>query len=302
MASWQKLIFSGSHAQVQSLNISTEPTDDSVNSSLLVNDGKVLFSNIPGIDSSSPEGTVMKSNPGNWLYVSNAPVEAIYGCTNPNATNYNPSANTDDESCTYSSTTINLPENPTFPMADIDRDGTSATADLLLFLSGFGSSHSQGNLDSRLDFDQDGTVGTADLLLFLTSFGSIFDEEDNRPSILWTGIANTNTWLDTDTSSPTFNTVTSASVNAFYQGLADPASFWTDAVPNQMHSYDNSIPKISHNVKAYIEQTGQPASIELFTYLYFDQTTGDNDTYIPGVTITGGSGNYTTGSISGIYP
>lgn len=304
MASWQKLIFSGSHAQVQSLNISTEPTDDSVDSSLSVEDGEVLFPNLPlGFDTSLPAGSVMKSSPGNWLYVLND-IEVIPGCTNVNATNYNPLANTDDGTCTYS-TSINLPLNPTYPSSDNDGDGTVAVSDVLQLLQVFGASYTNPNFPAHLDVNNDGIIGVAEILDLLQDFGATFDNDDlidTRPTITWTG-GNTTAWVDTNTSSPTFNTVTSASVNAYYQSLGtDSASFWTDDVPNEMHSYDNSIPKISHNVKAYIAQTGYSASIELFTYLYFDQTTGDNATYIPGYTITGGNSNYTTGSISGIYP
>ena len=304
MASWQKLIFSGSHAQVQSLNISTEPTDDSVDSSLLVNDGEVLFPNLPlGFDTSLPAGSVMKSSPGNWLYVLND-INVIPGCTNPNATNYDPTANTDDGTCTYP-TSFNLPPNPIYPSSDMNQDGSVSVEDVLQLLSKFGSNYTQPNFSAHLDVNNDGNIGVEELLTLLQFYGGIFNNDDlidTRPTITWTG-DNTTAWVDANTSSPTFNTVTSASVNTYYQSLGtDSASFWTDDVPNEMHSYDNSIPKISHNVKAYIQQTGRPASIELFTYLYFDQTSGANTTYIPGFTITGGNSNYTTGSISGIYP
>jgi len=292
MASWKKLIFSGSHAKVENLNISTDPTDDSVNSSLSVEDGKVVFSSVPSIPNPSlPEGSVMKSNPGNWLYVVNSSDE-ILGCTNPYATNYDSNANTDNGSCTFIN--IALPENPTSAIIDADDDGTVATADLLLFLTAYGVSHTNPNFSPELDFDGDGTVGAGDLLLFLSGFGGLAAEEDSRPSINWDSIP----WQAEDE-----DYATSASVNTYYQNLgANSASFWT-TLPSQMLSYDSSIPNLRRNVKAYIEQTGDhTASIELFTYLYFTQHAGPETDLIPGFSITGGKTQFTKTQISGSYP
>jgi hypothetical protein len=58
----------------------------------------------------------------------------VAGCMYEAATNYNPLANDDDESCEFEDGGNN--DCP----ADLDQDGTVATADLLLFLSGFGQS------------------------------------------------------------------------------------------------------------------------------------------------------------------
>jgi len=49
---------------------------------------------------------------------------------------------------------------------DINNDGTVDTADLGLFISGFGES------DSRLDFNSDGVVDTADLGVLISEFGT----------------------------------------------------------------------------------------------------------------------------------
>lgn len=292
MASWKKLIFSGSHAEVENLNISTDPTDDSVPYSLRVEDGKVVFSSVPSMpDPSLPEGSVIKSNPGNWLYVVN-PSDEILGCTNPYATNYDANANTDNGSCTFIN--IALPENPTSANMDPDGDGTVATSDLLLFLSGFGANYTQGpTWQSHLDFNGDGTVATADLLMLLSGFGSLAASEDSRPTINWDNIP----WQAEDE-----DYATSASVNAYYQGLADPDSFWT-TLPSFGLSYDSTTPDLKRNVKAYIEQTGDhTASIELFTYLYFTQHAGPETDLIPGYSITGGNTQFTRTQISGSYP
>ena len=58
----------------------------------------------------------------------------VAGCGYEAATNYNPLANDDDGSCEFEDG-----GNGDCP-ADLDQDGTVATADLLLFLSGFGQS------------------------------------------------------------------------------------------------------------------------------------------------------------------
>ena len=58
----------------------------------------------------------------------------VAGCVYEAATNFNPLANDDDGSCEFEDGGNN--DCP----ADLDQDGTVATADLLLFLSGFGQS------------------------------------------------------------------------------------------------------------------------------------------------------------------
>ena len=59
-----------------------------------------------------------------------APV-VVAGCTYDAADNYNDQANDDDGSCTFTGGSDCL--------GDLDGDGVAATADLLLFLSVFGS-------------------------------------------------------------------------------------------------------------------------------------------------------------------
>ena len=56
----------------------------------------------------------------------------VLGCTYASATNYNPLANDDDESCVFEAVDNDCP-------ADLDGDGAVATADLLEFLTAFGS-------------------------------------------------------------------------------------------------------------------------------------------------------------------
>ena len=58
----------------------------------------------------------------------------VAGCMYESATNYNPLANDDDGSCEFEDGGNN--DCP----ADLDQDGSVATADLLLFLSEFGQS------------------------------------------------------------------------------------------------------------------------------------------------------------------
>jgi hypothetical protein len=55
----------------------------------------------------------------------------IYGCTYPDAMNFDSSATIDDGSCLYDDVSSDCP-------SDIDGDGTVTTQDLLSFLSFFG--------------------------------------------------------------------------------------------------------------------------------------------------------------------
>ena len=55
----------------------------------------------------------------------------VYGCTYPDAINYDSLATADDGSCLYDDVSSDCP-------ADIDGDGTVTTQDLLSFLSFFG--------------------------------------------------------------------------------------------------------------------------------------------------------------------
>ena len=56
----------------------------------------------------------------------------VLGCTYEAASNYNPLANDDDESCVFEDAGNDCP-------ADLDGDGSVGTADLLEFLTSFGS-------------------------------------------------------------------------------------------------------------------------------------------------------------------
>lgn len=59
-------------------------------------------------------------------------MEALGGCTYPSATNYNPLATVDDQTCTFNPTTNEE------CAADLNNDGSVSTADLLQFLLDFG--------------------------------------------------------------------------------------------------------------------------------------------------------------------
>ena len=305
MATWKKLILSGSNAQVASLDIlspASTPTSLEVT-------GEIEFPNIPSQPDSDPwglpEGTLVKSNTeidGGWnIMVANDDISVI-GCMDPFADNYNPDATVADNSlCDWPDGIINisLPLNPQGVPADLDNDGAVATADLLLFLSHLGSDSTSTSFYHEYDLNNDGTIGTADLLLFLSAFGDTDGNDiDMRPSINWDSIP----W---QVSGEAY--VTIESVNTYYNAIVtasgSDAVFWSDLPSDVWTYYDGSSPPdLTSNVKGYIEQTGHSASIELFTYLYFSQHSGIEYNLISGHSITGGSNNYTITQISGIYP
>ncbi len=80
-----------------------------------------------------------------------------FGCTDPSASNYNPAANCNNGSCTYSCT------------GDFDYNGVVNVADLLLLISAFGCTSSCGVFDIAAN----GVVNTGDLLVFVSVFGVI---------------------------------------------------------------------------------------------------------------------------------
>lgn len=80
-----------------------------------------------------------------------------FGCTDPSASNYNPAANCNNGSCTYSCT------------GDFDSNGVVNVADLLLLISAFGCTSSCGVFDIAAN----GVVNTGDLLVFVSVFGVI---------------------------------------------------------------------------------------------------------------------------------
>ncbi|MBL7943328.1 MAG: hypothetical protein JNM00_11205, partial [Flavobacteriales bacterium] len=79
------------------------------------------------------------------------------GCTDPDASNYDPSAICDDGTCST------VPDCP----GDFTNDGVVNTNDLLFFLGELGCSGT-----CIADFTNDGLVNTNDLLLFLGWFGT----------------------------------------------------------------------------------------------------------------------------------
>lgn len=73
------------------------------------------------------------------------------GCTDPGASNYNPGAVVDNETCEY--------------LGDLNGDGAVDTDDLLDLISGLGCSDCPD-----LDLSADGVVNVQDLLVFLTAY------------------------------------------------------------------------------------------------------------------------------------
>ena len=153
MPVWNEIIFSGSDAQVASLDIFTP--ESGPDNSLEVDDGRVLFDNLPLQYNNAPIGKVMKSSLNNWVFVSNdyvAPPTADY----------------------------NIPFN--YAGFDYNGDGTIGTSDLLEFLTQYGSTVTPG---SGGDFDNNGEIGSGDLLGFLIAFDEFTDFGDTRPEIIW---------------------------------------------------------------------------------------------------------------------
>jgi hypothetical protein len=77
----------------------------------------------------------------------------IQGCTNPEASNYNPEASVQQGTCVGC-------------LGDFDENGNRDTADLLTFIGFYGC-----EADCEGDLNQDGNVITSDLLIFLSNFG-----------------------------------------------------------------------------------------------------------------------------------
>jgi len=84
----------------------------------------------------------------------------ILGCTDPEATNYNPAATLDDGSCVF----------PAPCPGDFDGNGIIAVNDVLIALGNFGCA-----VDCTADLDGDGVVGVTDILNMLSQFGQPCD-------------------------------------------------------------------------------------------------------------------------------
>jgi hypothetical protein len=197
MATWQKLIFSGSNAQVASLDILSSP---STPISLEV-EGNIEFPNMPVQPPSGVgdllEGTLVKSSTevdGGWnLMVKNPPTD-----TPPQF--------------------VTIPfNNAGF---DTNGDGSIGSADLLEFLIAYGDTVE--NLgSSEFDYNNDGEIGSADLLGFLIAYGEdTVNLGDTRPSLNWN--SSEYGWIVDGQ-----NYATSASVNTYHETFPNPADFWT---------------------------------------------------------------------------
>ena len=83
--------------------------------------------------------------------------DEIPGCTDPEATNYDPNATDEDGTCEY----------PVLCPGDFDNDGIITVSDVLVSLGNFGC---EG--DCEADLDQDGITGVTDILEMLSNFGN----------------------------------------------------------------------------------------------------------------------------------
>ena len=94
--------------------------------------------------------------PSGYKSFSILPGSGIYGCTDIDALNYDPTATIDDGTC-----------EPYPCEGDVNGDGGINVSDLLVILSEFGCS---GNCIA--DLDSDGSVTVGDILFFLSVFSS----------------------------------------------------------------------------------------------------------------------------------
>ena len=217
MASWKKLINSGSNAHVESLEILSPPT---LTPSLEV-EGGVFFHNLPDQDLALPEGTLMKIDDGDlggaienigsskFVIISNTPIEEE-----------------EEEEEDY-----NIPWNEA--NLDVNGDGEIGSGNLLLFLIAYGAAEStpQSGYSFNFDTDEDGTVGSADLLVFLIAYGATLeilagnmnvdgtlDADDGRPSVDWN--SSDFDWVNSE------GYVTANSVQSYYDDFSDKLDFW----------------------------------------------------------------------------
>ena len=295
MASWKKLINSGSNAHVESLEILSPPT---LSPSLKV-DGGVFFHNLPDQDD-LPGGTLMKINDGGgssvfdgvgsskFVIISNTPIEE------------------EEEEEEY-----NIPWNEA--NFDVSGDGEVSVNALLGFLIAYGEAEGDVSYDFNFDTNGDNEVGSADLLELLIAYGSTLeelagnmnvdgtlDDHDGRPSVDWN--SSDFAWVNSE------GYVTADSVQSYYNTFTDKLDFW------EKLGYDPTDPTgagSSGSVYKYIFNSNPPGEglilddndgilwIEIFKYIYFTQITygvyGGNTYY-------NRNGVQTTGNLSDSFP
>lgn len=303
MASWKKLINSGSNAHVESLEILSPPT---LSPSLEV-DGGVFFPNLPDQDD-LPGGTLMKiddgglgsaiENIGNskFVIISNTPIEEP------------PPEDVVEDF-------YQIPWNSAG--FDFNNDGEIGSADLLGFLIAYGEAVGEpGYQGNSFNFNNDAEIGSADLLGFLIAYGEpLADLDDTRPSVNWN--SSDFEWIDDDENSDTYGYVTKDSVIAYYDTFTDPFAidgFWSKLgydpeidEENDIESDDNTSAYrhiYNSNPPAYNVDTFPYEYIDIFIYIYFTQTDGGGNPP-DGINVTkwGGSKYYNRdGAVSTYFP
>jgi hypothetical protein len=264
MATWNKIIFSGSDAQVSSMDIST-PSANPTNS-LVIEDGQVDFGSLPGM---SDTGTL---EPGRVMV---GDVGDIYGGTGLNLWVKN-------DPSVFTGEALIIPQNGL--LADLNNDGQVSVVDLLTLLTQYGTV--SGGEFVAGDITNDGAITVADLLVLLGSFGvaTEFDygsteDDDTRPFIDW-GLAQynyievvdgeddiTHSWVDN-------GLVTKESVTTLYDTIKQVEGenyFWNTFLPHG--------PTVSTNVSDYMTQMDglDGPNFEVFIYIYFTQTNTFDD-------------------------
>ena len=284
MASWKKLINSGSNAHVESLEILSPPT---FTPSLEV-DGGVFFHNLPLQDSALPGGTLMKIEDGGggsilegvgnskFVIISNAPIEEP------------PPEDVVEDF-------YQIPWNSAG--FDFNNDGSIGSADLLGFLIAYGET--VGDVGNSFDFNNDGSIGSADLLGFLIAYGELLaDLEDGRPSVDWNN--SDFDWVNSE------GYVTKDSVEDYYETFNDPFAidgFWSKLGydPEDANGEGSGVYKyiFNSNPPAYHEDTFPYKYIDIFIYIYFTQTNGGGNP--PGLLNWGGSKYYNKDGATSTY-
>ena len=105
-----------------------------------------------------------------WFDISNSNSSIIFqagvdGCTDEEACNFNPEANTDDGSCEYSQPGFDCDGNDNC-LVDVNNNGVIDVGDVLMVLADFSCPANCEN-----DITGDGMISVADILLLLSSFG-----------------------------------------------------------------------------------------------------------------------------------
>jgi hypothetical protein len=305
MASWKKLINSGSDAHVESLEILSPPT---LSPSLEV-DGGVFFYNLPDQDPDLPEGTLMKIEDGGGSSIFEGVGNSKFVIISNNSETIE-GIDDDDDDVVFSITYYKIPWNAAY--MDTNEDGEIGSADLLDFLIAYGSLNTVvGN--NNFDSNGDGEVGSADLLEFLIAYGETLDVMnsngtlpilgDERPNIIWHH--NDFDWIDDDPNSDTYGYVTADSVRTYYETFTDPFAidgFWSKLGynPDDAEGYGNYPWVYQHifnsNPPSYHENTFPYEYIDIFIYIYFTQKS-------PNTPDWGGSKYYNRdGAVSNYFP